>query len=68
MDHQWEDHEQAKADMLQEHADKMGPEEPGPKETAKQWAFGGPKNESWSDTAKRWVNAFVAQKDKNIGR
>ncbi len=68
MDQQWDDHEMAKSDMAAEHAAKMGPEEPGPKETAKQWAFGGPKNETWSETAKRWGQAIVRQKDKNIGR
>jgi hypothetical protein len=65
---QWDDTEQAKTDMLQEHIDKVGPEEPTAKETAKQWAFGGPKDESWSDTAKRWGKAFVDFHNKKFSK
>ena len=68
MDQQWNDNEQAKADMAAEHAAKMGPEEPGPKETAKQWAFGGPNNESWSGTAKRWGKAAIKFHDEQMNK
>jgi len=64
----WEDNEQAKADLLKEHSDKVGPEEPPRKETLKQWAFGGAKDETWSDTAKRWTSSFVESHNKQFSR
>lgn len=64
----WEDQEKAKADMLKDHTNKMGPEEPPVKETVRQWAFGGPRDETWSETAKRWGKAFVESHNKQFRR